>query len=51
MSKHVFSGPMPARMTPCRVDHRPDFEALSRTAHFVCALFKRWQADRSVQNV
>jgi 1-pyrroline-4-hydroxy-2-carboxylate deaminase len=30
MSKTVFSGVMPALMTPCRVDRTPDFDALVR---------------------
>ncbi|MGL5734310.1 MAG: dihydrodipicolinate synthase family protein, partial [Beijerinckiaceae bacterium] len=28
MTKHVFSGVMPALMTPCRPDRTPDFDAL-----------------------
>ncbi len=28
MSRHVFSGVMPALMTPCRPDRTPDFDAL-----------------------
>ncbi|HRK24551.1 MAG TPA: dihydrodipicolinate synthase family protein [Beijerinckiaceae bacterium] len=30
MSKTVFSGVMPALMTPCRADRRPDYDALVR---------------------
>jgi 1-pyrroline-4-hydroxy-2-carboxylate deaminase len=30
MSKHVFSGCMPALMTPCKPDRSPDFDALVR---------------------
>lgn len=30
MSRHVFSGVMPALMTPCRPDRKPDFDALVR---------------------
>lgn len=30
MSKNVFSGVMPALMTPCRADRSPDFDALVR---------------------
>lgn len=30
MSKEVFKGCMPALMTPCRVDRKPDFDALVR---------------------
>lgn len=30
MSKNVFSGVMPALMTPCRADRTPDFDALVR---------------------
>ncbi len=30
MSKHVFSGVMPALMTPCKADRSPDFDALVR---------------------
>ena len=31
MSSQVFSGTMPALMTPCGADRRPDFDALVRT--------------------
>ena len=30
MSRHVFTGCMPALMTPCDVDRKPDYEALMR---------------------
>ena len=30
MSKNVFSGVMPALMTPCKADRTPDFDALVR---------------------
>ena len=30
MSKNVFSGMMPALMTPCKPDRTPDFDALVR---------------------
>jgi 1-pyrroline-4-hydroxy-2-carboxylate deaminase len=30
MTKNVFSGVMPALMTPCRADRSPDFDALVR---------------------
>jgi len=31
MSSQVFSGAIPALMTPCDADRRPDFDALVRT--------------------
>src|ERR1700691_6777477 len=31
MSSQVFSGTIPALMTPCDADRRPDFDALVRT--------------------
>ncbi len=30
MSKNVFSGVLPALMTPCKADRTPDFDALVR---------------------
>ena len=30
MSENVFSGVMPALMTPCKADRMPDFDALVR---------------------
>jgi 4-hydroxy-tetrahydrodipicolinate synthase len=30
MSKNVFTGVMPALMTPCKADRTPDFDALAR---------------------
>src|SRR5271156_163554 len=33
MSSQVFSGTIPALMTPCDADRRPDFDALVRTGH------------------
>jgi 4-hydroxy-tetrahydrodipicolinate synthase len=38
MSKHVFSGVMPALMTPCRPDRTPDFDALVRKARELVGL-------------
>jgi 4-hydroxy-tetrahydrodipicolinate synthase len=38
MSKHVFSGVMPALMTPCRADRTPDFDALVRKARELVGL-------------
>jgi len=38
MSKHVFSGVMPALMTPCRDDRSPDFVALARKGKELTAL-------------
>jgi 4-hydroxy-tetrahydrodipicolinate synthase len=32
MSKNVFSGMMPALMTPCKPDRTPDFDALVKKA-------------------
>ena len=28
MSQNIFSGTMPALMTPCKADRTPDFDAL-----------------------
>jgi hypothetical protein len=30
MSKNIFSGTMPALMTPCKADWTPDFEGLTK---------------------
>jgi 1-pyrroline-4-hydroxy-2-carboxylate deaminase len=38
MSKHVFSGVMPALMTPCKADRTPDFDALVRKARELAGL-------------
>ncbi len=38
MTKHVFTGVMPALMTPCTADRQPDFNALVRKAKELSAL-------------
>lgn len=38
MSKNVFSGVMPALMTPCRADLSPDFDAMVRKGRELVAL-------------
>ncbi len=38
MTKHVFTGVMPALMTPCTADRQPDFKALVRKAKELSAL-------------
>ena len=32
MTKHIFSGTMPALMTPCKADRTPDYDALVKKA-------------------
>lgn len=38
MTKHVFSGVMPALMTPCRADRSPDFDALVKMGKHLTGL-------------
>src|SRR5919205_963221 len=37
MTARIFSGAIPALMTPCTADRRPDFDALVRKAHQLIA--------------
>ncbi|KPA20760.1 4-hydroxy-tetrahydrodipicolinate synthase [Shimia sp. SK013] len=37
MSKNVFTGTMPALMTPCKADRTPDYDALVRKGHEMIA--------------
>ena len=33
---NIFSGTMPALMTPCKADRTPDFDALVKKVPFIC---------------
>ncbi len=37
MTKSIFSGTMPALMTPCKADRTPDYDALVKKGHDMIA--------------